>query len=270
MTLAEAINRLSRAGIDSPDYDAREIFSRIGGISRAELTQRNVSSDIRETEEAIARRERREPLQYIIGECGFYRESYIVTPDCLIPRQDTELLVDYAVSHIPDGESFLDLCTGSGCVAISTLCNTRRTVCTASDISEAALRLARKNAERMGVSDRLTLNRCDLLKEPAPDGKYFAVLSNPPYVPRSVYESLEKEIFYEPKEAFVGGERGDVFYRTLTPKFLPLLKDGGFIAYEIGFDQGQLLRDIGAESDCEVRILTDYGGNDRVAVLRRA
>ena len=269
MTLAEAIKRLSLAGVDSPEYDAREIFSRIGGLSRAALTDRSVSSDSPDVEAAIERREGREPLQYIIGECGFYRESYLVTPDCLIPRADTELLVDYAVSHIPEGESFLDLCTGSGCIAISTLCNTKNTACVAVDVCAAALRLAEKNAERCGVADRITLLERDLLRSGVPEGEYFAILSNPPYIPRSVYEGLEKEIFHEPRAAFVGGEEGDLFYRALTPRCLALLKSGGFIAYEIGYDQGDLLREIGAECGCEVEILTDYGSRDRVAVLKR-
>lgn len=269
MTLAEAIKRLSLAGVDSPEYDAREIFSRIGGISRAMLTDRDLSVDSPEVDSAILRRQMREPLQYIIGECGFYRETYIVTPDCLIPRADTEILVDYAVSHIPMGENFLDLCTGSGCVAISTLCNTKGTECLAADVSEGALAVAEENARRLGVSSRLTLKQCDLLKDTPTEDKFFAVLANPPYIPSEVYEGLEKEIFCEPMSAFVGGEDGSLFYRMLTPKYLPLLKEGGFIAYEIGFDQGDLLREIGESLCCEVQILTDYGGRDRVAVLRR-
>lgn len=269
MTLKEAIERLAEAGVDSPEYDAREIFSHIGGICRAELTDRSISCDLAAVKEAVERRSAREPLQYIIGECGFYRETYTVTPDCLIPRADTELLVDLAVKKIPEGESLLDLCTGSGCVAISTLNNTRHTRCLAVDISEGALAVARKNAERNGVADRLTLIRRDLLSEGLPEGSFFAILSNPPYIPAAVYEGLEKEIFHEPKEAFVGGEHGDIFYRAMTPECLKRLKPGGFIAYEIGYDQGELLREIGEELCCEVKILKDLSGNDRVALLTR-
>lgn len=269
MTLSEAIKVLYRADVDSPEYDAREIFSRIGGLDKAALIDKSVSCDSPEVAAAIARRAEREPLQYIVGECGFYRESYIVTPDCLIPRADTELLVDYAVRHLRGGESFLDLCTGSGCVAISTLCNSKDTSCTAIDVSEAALAVAKKNSERCGVAKRLRIEKRDLLTEDLPEGEYFAILSNPPYISRAVYEELASEIFHEPKEAFIGGEDGGLFYRVLTPKCLSRLKKGGFIAFEIGYDQGQLLRDIAREYSCDVKILTDYGGRDRVAVLTK-
>ena len=117
MTLKEAIEKLRAAGVESADYDARELFR----FYRHGTVTLNTECDSPELLSAVERRANREPLQYIIGEVGFYRESYKVTPDCLIPRPDTETLVDYAVKHIPEGASFLDLCTGSGCVAVSTL-----------------------------------------------------------------------------------------------------------------------------------------------------
>ena len=120
MTYKEAVRILTDAGIDSAQYDARELFCHIGGYTVGEILLANPECGSAELASAVARRAKREPLQYIIGEVEFYRERYRVTPDCLIPRADTEILVDYAVKHLPVGASFLDLCTGSGCVAIST------------------------------------------------------------------------------------------------------------------------------------------------------
>ena len=215
----------------------------------------------------MKRRAAREPLQYIIGTVGFYREEYRVTPDCLIPRSDTEILVDYAVRHIPEGESFADLCSGSGCIGISTLKNTTGTRCDSYDVSDGAIALTLHNAEKNGARDRITVIKKDLLREDI-DGEYFAILSNPPYIPRSVYEGLEKEIFAEPEIAFVGGDDGLIFYERLIPVCKKHIKKGGFIAFEIGYDQAESLRALAKENGLACEIIKDYSGNDRVAVLK--
>ena len=267
MTLKEAIDLLRESGVDSPEYDARELFRAFAGLSTPILTQ-GTSSDSEELISAVNRRSKREPLQYILGSVGFYREEYRVTPDCLIPRSDTEILVDYAVKHIPEGESFADLCSGSGCVGISTLKNTKNTHCDSYDISDGAIALTKENARSNGVEDRLTVLKRDLLTEDI-DGEYYAILSNPPYIPREVYEGLEREIFQEPMIAFVGGDDGLIFYERLTPVCIKRLKAGGFLAYEIGYDQREALEDIARRNGCSCEIIKDYSGNDRVVVLRK-
>ena len=263
MNLKTAIQILKSAGIDSPEYDARELFRHYG----CEAILGSAESDDPRLISAIKRRKNREPLQYILGSVGFYREEYFVSPDCLIPRSDTETLVDYAVKNIPSGECFVDLCTGSGCVAISTLKNTASTRAIALDLSESALRMARRNAEHNGVSDRIEFISADA-KAMAVGGEIYALLSNPPYVADKVYESLEGEIFHEPKMAFVGGEDGGDFYRAITPLYRDRIKKGGFIAYEIGYDQAELLRKIAKDNSMSCEIIKDLGGNDRVAVLK--
>ena len=267
ITLKEAIKRLEEAGIPSPEYDARELFRAFANPLSTPLTQ-NAASDSDELLRAIERRASREPLQYIVGSVGFYREEYKVTPDCLIPRSDTEILVDYAVKNIPAGERFADLCSGSGCIGISTLKNTRDTLCDSFDISDGALALTKENAMLNGVDARITVTKKDLLREDV-EGEYFAILSNPPYIPREVYEGLEKEIFSEPAIAFVGGEDGLIFYERLTPMCKKAIKDGGFIAFEIGYDQAESLRTIADKNGLGCQIIKDYSGNDRVAVLRK-
>ena len=120
MTLDEAIDILTKAGIDSASHDAEELFYEIAGFGRSTMyLMYRVESDYPKLIEAVERRAKHEPLQYIIGKAYFYREKYKVTPDCLIPRFDTEILVDYAVKNLKDGASFIDLCTGSGCILIS-------------------------------------------------------------------------------------------------------------------------------------------------------
>ena len=269
ITLKEATELLCRAGIDSAKEEARLIFSKIGKIPPHQLIGADISSDCQEVFKALERRANREPLQYIIGEVDFYRETYKVTPDCLIPRADTEILVDFAVKNLPEGASFLDICTGSGCVAISTLCNTKNTRAKAIDISGRALDVAKKNAEINGVFERAEFILGDALTESFGEN-IFAVLSNPPYVTDSAYEKLEKEIYFEPKEAFVGGYDGADFYRNLTPKYKNKISKDGFIAYEIGYDQGRLLQAIAEENGMSAEIIKDFSGNDRVAVLRRS
>ena len=267
MTLKEAIEILKNAGVDSPEYDARELFRAYGGLSSPIITK-DASSDSEQLINAIAERAARKPLQYILGTVGFYREEYKVNPSCLIPRSDTEILVDYAVKNIPEGDIFADLCSGSGCIGISTLKNTKSTRCESFDISEDAVALTRENAEINGVADRLSATRMDLLTE-SPKGEYFAILSNPPYIAREVYEGLEKEIFAEPEIAFVGGDDGLLFYERLTPVCVNLLKPNGFIAYEIGYDQAESLKRIAELNGCTCEIIKDYSGNDRVAVLKK-
>ena len=267
MTLAQAIEILKSAGVDSPEYDARELFRTYAGINTPLITLRS-ESDSEELVRAVERRAAREPLQYIIGSVGFYREEYRVTPDCLIPRADTEILVDYAVKHIPVGEKIADLCCGSGCIGISTVRNTGDTHCDSYDISDGALALTEENARINGVAGRITAKKRNLLTEES-DGEYFAILSNPPYIPRSVYEGLEKEIFSEPEIAFVGGEDGLVFYERLIPVCRERIRKGGFIAFEIGYDQADSIRALARLHGLSCEIIKDYGGNDRVAVLRK-
>lgn len=268
MTLSEATKRLSDVGIENARAEARALFSHFENLKPSELITRDMQSDSPELLAAVERRERREPLQYILGETAFYNEIYKVTPDVLIPRSDTEILVDYAVKNLPDGAKFADICTGSGCIAISTLNNTKKTSAIAVDISESALEIARENAARVGVLDRIEFISADILTEKLPLD-CFAVLSNPPYVTTEAYRELEKEIYHEPALAFLGGDDGLIFYRRITEEYKNAIPDSGFIGFEIGYDQADALKLIadGANMDC--KIIKDYSQNDRVAILTK-
>ncbi|MBQ8719605.1 MAG: peptide chain release factor N(5)-glutamine methyltransferase [Clostridia bacterium] len=266
MQFRDAVELLSSHGVQSAAHDAREIFIRFGGFSRSEIIPPTASSDELLLISAIERRCEREPLQYIVGEVGFYREVYSVSPDCLIPREDTEVLVDYAVKNLPSGARFLDLCTGSGCVAISTLNNTKDTTAVATDISLGALDMAKKNAERCGVSDRLTLRHSDARAE-REAGLFDAILSNPPYVSQEEFEALEPELYFEPKGALVAKDDGAEFYKTIIPTHKDSLKRGGFFAFEIGATQAPLLSSLAEIYGMSLKVIRDLSGNDRVAVL---
>lgn len=268
MTLREATEALRDSEIENAAFEARTLFSHFECLPEYKLIGNNPTSHNPLFEDAIKRRAKREPLQYIIGEVGFYREVYKVTPDCLIPREDTELLVDTAVKLLPDGAKFLDLCTGSGCVVVSTLKNTNNTTAKAVDISPAAIKLAEENAVLNGVADRLELSVSDVLSSFSSDEKFDAILSNPPYVTNDAYKALEAEIFQEPRIAFVGGVDGGDFYRSITNNYKSSLSAGGFIAYEIGYDQSELILQIAEENGMRAEILYDLSGRARVAILR--
>jgi release factor glutamine methyltransferase len=266
MTLKEATARLTAAGIDDGRAEARRIFRHFGGFADYELLSPTLECNSEALYKAIERREKREPLQYIIGEVDFYRESYKVTPDCLIPRSDTEILVDYAVKNLPEGAKILDLCTGSGCVGLSVINNLKGATAVLADISEKALEVARENAARLGLSDRVTFISCDATQSQI-DGEFDALLSNPPYVSDGAYCELEAEIYFEPRLAFVGGIDGGDLYRAITPLYKKIAEEG-FIAYEIGYDQANLITKIAEKSNLSAEIISDLSGNARVAVLR--
>ncbi len=266
MTLKEATALLSEAGIEDARAEARRLFRHFGSFADYELLSPMLECRSEELAKAIERRAKREPLQYIIGEVDFYRERYKVTPDCLIPRSDTEVLVDYAVKNLPEGARILDLCTGSGCVGLSVINNIKGATAVLADISDKALKLAKENAVRLGLSDRVTLICCDAAKARV-EGNFDAVLSNPPYVSEAAYTALEAEIYFEPRLAFVGGADGADLYRAITPLYRDVAEKG-FIAYEIGYDQANTITEIAEENNLSAEVIKDLSGNARVAVLR--
>ena len=223
-------------------------------------------------EDAVRRRCEGYPLQYLLGEWYFYRESYEVSENCLIPRSDTEILVEKAVQLLQPNARFLDLCTGSGCIAISTLCARPDTEAVAVDLFEKTLELAVRNAARNGVQDRMKGLIADVLLPPTAellDERFDAILSNPPYIRASVMPTLQREVHHEPAAALCGGEDGLDFYRAIVREWSPLLKTGGFFLFEIGYDQADALGEIGAEYGFSHTVWWDYGGNDRVVRLQK-
>ncbi len=266
MTLKDAAAHLGSSGIENALFEARLIFSECDGIPKERLVTENPVAS-KKAELAVKRRSAHEPLAYILGYAYFYKEKYAVSPDCLIPRQETELLADFAINNIPKGELFLDLCTGSGCIAISVLKHTSKTSAIAIDISAPALEIAKKNAISNDVHTRVKFLKADVLSSPVCSEAY-AVLSNPPYIKNELYSELSPEVRCEPSCALLGGADGADFYRRLTAIYKDVIKKDGFILFEIGFDQGKILEKIAKDNSLTCEIKKDYAGLDRLALLR--
>ena len=271
MTYYEICARLTAAGIEDAQTDAALLLSCFGGISEATLPfRRDEDIDDPRLCEAVERRANHYPLQYIIGEWDFCGQTYEVNEHTLIPRSDTETLVEQALRLLPRGARFADLCTGSGCIAISTLCMRRDTEAVAVDLFPETLAVAKRNAVRNGVSDRITFMEADVLAAlPMEEGTLDAILSNPPYICTEVVKTLAPELAHEPEAALDGGRDGLDFYRAILRLHTPLLKRDGVILFEIGYDQGEELQSLAARYGFDCRIVRDLGGCDRVAVLTR-
>lgn len=269
MTLSELRRRLSDAGIEEADAKARLLFSRVTGLPAHRLIGEDPVCSDPTLDGLLARLLDRTPIDYLLGETAFFRETYRVTPDVLIPRSDTERLVEEALDRLPVGARFADLCCGSGCIGISVLANRRDLICEAIDVSPAAVALTRENAERNGVSDRLSASCADLFALPAVFSGYDAILSNPPYIASEVIPTLSQEVLHEPIAALDGGADGLSFYREIARALPRLLVPGGLALLEIGYDQADAVTRIFSEVGAKPTIRFDYGGNPRLAVLNR-
>lgn len=266
MTLDALTQQLKKAGVPDPRTDAALLIRHFCGVSAATLlADRGRDYTSLDLEAAVALRVKRTPLQYIIGETAFFSETYRVSPAVLIPRADTEVLVEEAIARIPKGVAFGDLCAGSGCVGISTLAHRTDLTATAVDISSDALSIAAENAERNGVADRLGLMRFDLLSGKHPRLARLPVLvANPPYILSSVLPTLASEVKEEPALALDGGEDGLRFYRSLLAFYAPDL-----FLFEIGYDQAEAVCALGREWGYAPTVKKDAGGQDRVVILSR-
>jgi release factor glutamine methyltransferase len=268
--LEKGTENLERAGITEAKLDARLLLEYVCKTDHSTLfahPDREVSDDEENLYEGfIARRVKREPVAYILGSMGFMGLSFDVSKDVLIPEQDTEILVEEALRFCEDKMRVLDLCTGSGCIALSILNYTNETEALCTDISEKAISVAKGNAEKMGLSERVEIVMTDLF--PGKEvGKFDILVSNPPYIRSSVIDSLAPEVKdYEPRLALDGAEDGLVFYRRIAENAEDYLYSGAYIFLEIGYDQGdevkELLEKQGKYHDIEV--IKDYSGNDRV------
>lgn len=248
-------------------FEAKEIIMSVCGMStsdwiinrKAEVKEEHVNKVL----EMAHRRISGEPLQYIIGKAGFMGMDFEVNKNTLIPRQDTETLIETLIDMIGDRKvSILDIGTGSGCIGISLGTFLKDARITVLDISQEALNTALRNADRNGVKIKAVC--MDILSE-IPEGKYDIIVSNPPYIETSIIKSLQTEVRdYEPLSALDGGSDGLLFYRRVTDIAPRLLNEKGILAYEIGYDQGKKVHMLMEKDFYDIRIIKDYCGNDRV------
>jgi release factor glutamine methyltransferase len=274
-----ARDALKAAGIDNYGREADWLLAHAFGVGQAAFLsqhERTVPADrARHAWAFIKRRAAREPLQYILGTQEFRRLEIVVTPDVLIPRPETELLVEEAVNTLV-GEAPLvaDVGTGSGCIAVAVACESPQATVYAFDVSRPALQVARINAARHGVLPRLRFIQADLLLplKTSPTGIFHMILANPPYIAEAQLDRLQPEVSrYEPRLALAAGPDGLAYYRRLLESGSLLLKPGGYLILELGFGQANAVGAL-AEADKRLSILkcrSDGAGIDRVLMLKR-
>ncbi len=223
---------------DEAQVEAEIFVSHILNISRGSLKITNKTVNQDDLKGFLARRKKGEPLQYILGKWEFYKGEFYVGKGVLIPRQDTETLVEVATQFLKTKENpkVIDLCSGSGCVAISiaTDCPTAEII--AAEKYKKAYKFLEKNIKH-NKTNNVTPMLLDITKKPL--GQYDLIVSNPPYITQKDMQTLSKEVKKEPKTALFGGEDGLYFYRVIAEKWIPCLKKGGKLAVEIGIGQDQ-------------------------------
>lgn len=278
MTLRTTIHLLENVGVTDARNDAFALCEAVSGRSRATLMfslddELDSEPYFERFQALLNRRLNREPLQYILGKWSFFGDEYAVSPDCLIPRADTEVLVEVLLKELNNGKKLADICCGSGCIGIAALRNSSAE-CVSVDISEKALDIASKNADSLGVADRIEFGICNVLDKADVDAffrglEFDVIASNPPYIKLADAENLAPELSYEPSIALFGGEDGMIFYKSITHNFLPYLKRSGSFVFEIGFDEENDIKNIADTYGLSCRIVTDLENRPRVAVLKK-
>jgi len=272
-----------RAGVEAPRLNAELLLGKAAGLSRIMLYanfDQEAQTQLRdELRELVRRRARGCPLQYLLGHWEFYGRSFEVTPAVMVPRQETELLVDTCLEKVPGdgaGAWAADVGTGSGVVAVTLACERAGLRVAATDSSAEALEVAARNAERNGVADRVAFAHgrlCESLAQPCGSAPVL-VASNPPYVPTARIEELAPEIrLHEPREALDGGPDGLDVIRELVPAAAQALGAGGWLVLELGEGQAEPVREIvaaiGLLDGASVETSRDAGGCERVLSVRK-
>lgn len=273
MTAASALKRVRKtllnAGIEDAQLEARALTQAVLKIGSTAFLTDDSDIDERLLSELFEKAEKRAdgyPLQYIIGEWEFLSLPFAVGEGVLVPRQDTEQLVLFAIEFLkekPNAE-VIDLCSGSGCIAISIAKHFPKAKVTAVEKSDRAFSYLLKNIEKNNVKVNAVLGD---IAELETEKHYDLVVSNPPYIESDVLPTLQKEVKHEPAMALDGGNDGLSFYRLIARRWLPKIKHGGALAVEIGYNQKAAVTEIFQKAGIEnVRCIKDYGGNNRVIV----
>jgi release factor glutamine methyltransferase len=263
-------------GVDNPRLDAEVLLSHILGKDRLYLyvnfDQPLQPDELAAYREAVKKRAQRVPVAYITGTKEFMGLRFSVSPAVLIPRPDTEILVEAALTRLADAANpyILDIGTGSGAIIISLLHKLPSARGVAVEISAQALAVAAKNAAGLGVAERLALRQGDLFAGAA--GEFFdAIVSNPPYIPDQEVAKLAPEVRCEPSSALAGGADGLDFYRRIVANAARFLKPGGFVALEVGAGQAAAVAALADQQSGlkPAAVVNDYSGIERVVVLER-
>ena len=263
----ETKKALKEAGITPANFEAKQIIRYVTGYTNSEILSRYNEQlpplKIMAVNSIVNRRLQHYPLQYILGEWSFYGLDFYVGEGVLIPRADTEILVETAIDFLKDkkGAAALDLCSGSGCIAVAISKNTDSTV-DAVEKYEAAYAFLEKNIKRNTA--KVTPILADVFKF-QPDKEYDIIVSNPPYVSAKGMDIIDTETSFEPDSALYGGEDGLLFYVHIASRYKKYIKKGGMLALEVGFDQsGEVIKILENNGFTDIGVKNDYGGIQRV------
>lgn len=253
MTIFEAYNstkkKLEKAGVEDYVFEAKQIIKHITGLSATQiLTSYNKPLTEYQENNLIAlvhQREVRYPLQYIFGEWDFYGRGYFVGPGVLVPRADTETVIETGLEFLKEKEKceILDLCAGSGCIGITLAKEKPYSKVTMVEKFEEALRYALKNIER-NEAFNATVLQGDIFEKCAADGEYDLIVSNPPYISEKEMEIISPETKFEPETALKAEDDGLEFYKAIAEDYKNSLKDGGMLCFEVGFTQAEKVKSI--------------------------
>ena len=260
-TAAEIAAELEKAGVFDSAYEAGEIVREVCGAHPLQITE-ITAEQAEEIREIVKKRCEGVPLQYIFGKWEFYGYEFFVGEGVLIPRPETELLVDIAAENLTKDSVMLDLCSGTGCIPISCA---KETGCRAYavELYDKAFSYLEKNIAHNNVN--VTAVKGDALDNRHFEGVMFdAIFSNPPYLTGEEMRNLQKEVRHEPETALYGGEDGLDFYRQLFTLWKPKLKKGGIFAVEVGDSQGEKVKALMEEAGFTAEIIPDLQGIGRV------
>ncbi len=273
---------LTGKNIDSPRLSAELLLCSVLGLKRIELYTKFETivpkQQLDRLHSLVEKAGQHEPVAYLVGKTEFYSLEFDITPDCMIPRPETEMLVERAIEFLRNrnGKQFVcDLCTGSGCIAVAVARNYPDCQIIATDISDAALSVAAKNIEKHKLGERIRLLCGDLFDPIMPqldEGKFDLIVSNPPYTTAAEFESLDKNIkAYEPRIALYAGKDGLDMYRRIIEKAATFLKSEATIMLEIGYKQGTTVKQLLKQAGCfsKIAIEKDRCGNDRIAIAEK-
>ena len=275
--LNKSAEYLKKYGVASPKLDAEYIFAYILGVNRLTLTL-NFNKKIEEKDKEkireylILRGKNRKPLQYLLGEWEFYGYPFKVDERVLIPRSDTEILVEQCKFILNELENpkVLDIGTGSGAIAVTLGKECPNSVIIGADISEGALEVAEANRE-MNKAENVKFMKSDVFSS-FKDMKFDFIISNPPYIPLEEYNKLMPEVLkYEPSSALTDNGNGYYFYSKISKEASDYLNKGGFLAFEVGYNQAETVKELMEENGFDIfAIVKDYGGIDRVVIGKKS
>ncbi len=283
MNIREAIktgmNMIKEKNIEDATLKSKMIMENVLGQNRQYIIANDLNQlDYEQEKEYFFEIEKlleNNPIEYITNKKEFMNLELYVNQDVLIPRQDTEILVEEVINILQNIKAeniqILDMCTGSGAIAIALAKNVEKCIVDAADISSGALEVVRKNVVKNQVEDKINIINSDLFSK-VPNKKYNLIVSNPPYIERNVIENLDKQVQKEPIIALDGGEDGLDFYKKIINEASSYLESNGYLCFEIGYNQKNEVQNLLSNSGKYQNIYCkkDLCGNDRVIIAKKS